>query len=81
MSDNSFYPRMACVPDTSRCADEIASNVENSPKKSGNPNNPKIPRWVPYNTTDRPVLVFDNQTRLENDPNAGLRLMWERMAS
>ena len=49
--------------------------------KTGNPNNPKIPRWAPYNTTDRPVMVFDNQTRLENDPNAGLRAMWERMAS
>jgi para-nitrobenzyl esterase len=49
--------------------------------KTGNPNNPKIPRWAPYNTTDRPVMIFDNQTRLENDPNAGLRAMWERMAS
>jgi para-nitrobenzyl esterase len=49
--------------------------------KSGNPDNPTIPHWAPYNATERPVMVFDNQTRLEKDPNADLRLMWERMAS
>jgi hypothetical protein len=36
---------------------------------------------APYNVTNRPVMVFDNDTRLENDPNAGLRAMRERMAS
>jgi len=49
--------------------------------KTGNPNNSKIPRWAPYDTTDRPVMVFDNQTKLEKDPNAELRAMWARLAS
>jgi para-nitrobenzyl esterase len=49
--------------------------------KTGNPNNPNIPQWSSYNVAERQVMIFDNQTRLEKDPNAGLRLMWDQLAS
>ncbi|MEO8300212.1 MAG: carboxylesterase/lipase family protein [Rhizomicrobium sp.] len=49
--------------------------------KTGDPNNPKIPHWQPYNATERPLMLFDNNTRLDNDPNAELRLLWDKMAS
>ncbi len=49
--------------------------------KTGDPNNPNIPRWSPYNVAERPVMIFDNRTRLEKDPNAELRLMWDQLAS
>jgi para-nitrobenzyl esterase len=49
--------------------------------KSGDPNNPAIPHWSSFNTVERPVMIFDNNTRLEKDPNAELRLMWDQLAS
>ena len=36
--------------------------------RSGVPNTPKLPRWTPYNATDRPTMVFNNESRVENDP-------------
>ena len=49
--------------------------------KTGDPNNPNIPHWSSYSSTDRPVMIFDSQTRPEKDPNAELRLMWDQLAS
>ena len=36
--------------------------------RTGNPNTSKLPRWTPFNATDRPTMVFDNESRIENDP-------------
>jgi para-nitrobenzyl esterase len=47
--------------------------------KTGNPNHPGIPQWAPYNAQTRATMVFDTNTRLENDPNRELRLMWNEM--
>jgi para-nitrobenzyl esterase len=35
--------------------------------KTGNPNNPEIPDWAPYDTDKRAIMVFDEETRVEND--------------
>jgi len=36
--------------------------------RTGVPNTTKLPRWTPYNSTDRPTMVFNNESRVENDP-------------
>ena len=36
--------------------------------RTGNPNTPKLPRWPQFNATDRPTMVIDNQSQVENDP-------------
>jgi para-nitrobenzyl esterase len=36
--------------------------------RTGNPNTPKLPKWTPFNPADRPTMVFDNETKLVNDP-------------
>lgn len=36
--------------------------------RTGDPNNPKIPRWSRFNARDWPTMVFNNAIRLENDP-------------
>lgn len=47
--------------------------------KTGNPNCPKIPKWPAYDATTRATMIFDNDTRVENDPRADIRKFWEQM--
>lgn len=47
--------------------------------KTGNPDHAGIPHWTPYNAQTRATMVFDVNTRLENDPNRELRQMWDEL--
>jgi para-nitrobenzyl esterase len=42
--------------------------------RSGSPNTPKLPQWTKYNSTDRPTMVFNNQSAVVNDPIRDQRL-------
>ncbi|MBO0724700.1 MAG: carboxylesterase/lipase family protein [Blastocatellia bacterium] len=46
--------------------------------KTGDPNNPQIPRWPSYDAATRATMVFDTDTRVENDPRSEIRKFWER---
>ena len=48
--------------------------------KTGDPNNPHIPHWPAYDATARATMVFDTDTRVENDPRSEIRKFWEKMA-
>ena len=43
---------------------------------TGDPNNPRIPRWPAYDGTTRATMVFDTDTRVENDPRGEIRRFW-----
>jgi para-nitrobenzyl esterase len=45
----------------------------------GDPNNPRIPRWPAYDGTTRATMVFDTDTRVENDPRGEIRKFWAEM--
>jgi len=47
--------------------------------KTGNPNNPRTPEWAPYDTTKRATMIFDTETRAENDPRGEIRKLWNEM--
>jgi para-nitrobenzyl esterase len=47
--------------------------------KTGDPNNPKLPHWEPYNADTRPTMVFDNHTALMHDPRSDIRKFWASM--
>jgi para-nitrobenzyl esterase len=47
--------------------------------KTGNPNNPKTPNWPAYDVAKRATMIFDNNTRVENDPRGEIRKFWESM--
>jgi para-nitrobenzyl esterase len=47
--------------------------------KTGNPDNREIPHWPAYDPAKRSVMIFDNQTRVEDDPNRELRRLWDRL--
>ena len=42
--------------------------------RTGNPNQPKLPRWTAYNSTDRPTMVFNTRSAMVNDPIREQRL-------
>ncbi len=48
--------------------------------KTGDPNNPMIPRWPAYDATTRATMVFDNDTRVEQDPRSEIRKFWAQMS-
>jgi para-nitrobenzyl esterase len=49
----------------------------------GDPNTPNsgLPLWKPYNTNNRPTMIFDTESRLELDPLMEQRLIFEKAAS
>jgi para-nitrobenzyl esterase len=47
--------------------------------KTGDPNNSKIPNWPAYDSTKRATMIFDNETRVEDDPRGEIRRFWADM--
>lgn len=45
--------------------------------KTGNPNTAAIPAWAPYDLERRPTMIFDVETRMENDPRADERRLFQ----
>jgi para-nitrobenzyl esterase len=45
--------------------------------RSGNPNNPTIPRWSPYDAQTRATLDLDLVTHVVDDPYGNLRRGWQ----
>jgi para-nitrobenzyl esterase len=43
--------------------------------KTGNPNQPKMPRWPAFNARERPTMVFNTESRVVNDPIREQRLV------
>ena len=42
--------------------------------RSGNPNHGGLPAWTPFNVTERPTMVFNNECALVDDPYGEERL-------
>src|SRR5262249_1693970 len=42
--------------------------------RKGDPNTPKLPHWPAFTSTDRPTMVFTNESKVENDPLREQRL-------
>lgn len=47
--------------------------------RTRDPNSGDLPRWEPYTLSSRASMVINNESRLENDPGAAERLLWERL--
>jgi para-nitrobenzyl esterase len=65
-------------PEVRAIADKLAS-AWMAFAKTGNPNHPGLPEWPTYAPETRPTMIFDKETRVENDPLHDLRLLWEGM--
>jgi len=61
---------------TGRVAQGVASRLSDAfiaLAHSGDPNHVGLPAWTPYGLTNRETMVFDSDTRLENDPRGDER--------
>lgn len=47
--------------------------------RTGNPNNPKIPHWPPYDLRRRATMVFDVSSRVIDDPRGPERRLFEQV--
>ncbi|SDK20479.1 para-nitrobenzyl esterase [Catalinimonas alkaloidigena] len=47
--------------------------------KTGDPNHAGLPTWTPYTLEKRETMVFDEHSRLENDPRGGERELYSRV--
>jgi len=66
--DNVKASRLtASSPDAQALADKVSS-AWLAFARTGNPNTPSLPMWPAFNPKDRPTMVFNNQSRVENDP-------------
>lgn len=45
--------------------------------RTGDPNSQSIPRWPAYAPPSRSTLIFDERLRVDDDPDADLRALWE----
>lgn len=66
--DNIKASRLtASSPDAPALADKVSDEWIAFARK-GDPNTPKLPRWPAFNAAERPTMVFNNESKLENDP-------------
>ena len=47
--------------------------------RTGVPNTPKLPKWPAYSSTARDTMLFNNECRVESDPDHGPRLVMEQI--
>jgi para-nitrobenzyl esterase len=45
--------------------------------RTGNPNTPKLPQWKPFSIPERATMVFNNESKLVNDPIREQRLVMD----
>jgi para-nitrobenzyl esterase len=66
------------TPEAHKMADILAS-VWLAFAKTGNPNCGQIPQWPAFTPERRETLIFDVNTRVENDPVKAARLLWNEL--
>jgi para-nitrobenzyl esterase len=78
--DNIAQPgsRTGTSDEAQRAADTMSSALI-AFARTGNPNDPKVPEWRPYTLADRATMVFDAESKLENDPRGAERRLFAKV--
>jgi para-nitrobenzyl esterase len=69
------HPLTGSGPDSRRMADQMAAGWV-AFAKTGNPNHAGIPDWPAYTPDKRQTMIFNQTSRVENDPWSELRAVW-----
>ncbi len=46
---------------------------------NGDPNTQRLPHWLTFDTNARAVMILDQQSRVEHDPDAKIQAFWASM--
>jgi len=57
----------ADAPDAAALADKV-SDAWLAFARTGNPDTAKLPHWPAFTASERPTMVFDNVSTVQNDP-------------
>ena len=78
--DNIAQPgsRTGAGADAQRMADRMSDSLL-AFARNGDPNHAGMPKWQSYSLPKRETMVFDDDTRMENDPRGGERRLYERV--
>jgi carboxylesterase type B len=71
-------PLISQMPEAYALADKTSSALV-AFAETGDPNTPKLPRWSAYSAQSRETMLFNNECRVESDPDRGPRLAMERV--
>jgi len=71
-------PLISKMPEAYTLADKTSSAWV-AFARTGNPNTPKLPKWPAYSAAARQTMLFNNECRVESDPDHGPRLAMERV--
>src|SRR5207344_1840308 len=61
-------PLISKMPEAYALADKTSSAWV-AFARTGDPNTPKLPRWAAYSATSRDTMLFNNECRVESDPD------------
>jgi para-nitrobenzyl esterase len=71
-------PLISKMPEAYALADKVSAAWV-AFARSGDPNTPKLPTWPGYSVQSRDTMLFNNESRVEQDPARGPRLVMERV--
>jgi para-nitrobenzyl esterase len=71
-------PKISTMPEAYALADRTSAAWA-AFARTGDPNTPKLPKWPAYSAASRDTMLFNNECRVEKDPDRGPRLMMEQV--
>ena len=71
-------PLISKMPEAQALADKVSAAWVAFARK-GDPNTAALPKWPAYSVTSRDTMLFNNQSRVERDPDSGPRQIMERV--
>jgi para-nitrobenzyl esterase len=70
-------PLISKMPEAFALADKTSSAWV-AFARTGDPNTPKLPKWPAYSAASRDTMLFNNECRVQSDPDRGPRLVMEQ---
>ena len=71
-------PRISTMPEAYALADKTSAAWA-AFARTGDPNTPKLPKWPAYSAASRDTMLFNDECRVEKDPDRGPRLVMEQV--
>jgi para-nitrobenzyl esterase len=71
-------PLISKMPEAYALAEKVSASWV-AFARTGNPNTPKLPKWPVYSAAARDTMLFNNEIRVEQDPDREGRLAMERV--